>query len=91
MSYAKLLGMSEINPIAKAADVLGSQAALAAVIQRSPSMVNQMIKGVRPVPAEHCPLIERATSGKVRCEELRPDVDWTYLRGTKLAEEGSHA
>lgn len=26
--------------------------------------------------------IERETGGKVRCEELRPDVDWAYLRRT---------
>lgn len=26
--------------------------------------------------------IERETKGKVRCEELRPDVDWEFLRGT---------
>lgn len=32
------------------------------------------------VPAEHCPAIERATAGKVRCEELCPGVDWAVLR-----------
>lgn len=26
--------------------------------------------------------IERETKGAVRCEDLRPDVDWAYLRGT---------
>jgi hypothetical protein len=34
----------------------------------------------RQVPAEHCPAIERLTGGEVRCEDLRPDVDWAYLR-----------
>lgn len=36
----------------------------------------------RPVtfPAEHCPECERLTDGKVRCEELRPDVAWDVLR-----------
>lgn len=32
------------------------------------------------VPAEHCPAIERATAGVVRCEDLRPDVPWDVLR-----------
>lgn len=32
------------------------------------------------VPAEKCPVIERAVDGAVRCEELRPDIDWGYLR-----------
>ncbi|WP_277949020.1 YdaS family helix-turn-helix protein [Proteus mirabilis] len=27
--------------------------------------------------------MEKVTSGVVRCEELRPDVDWSYLRGTQ--------
>lgn len=26
--------------------------------------------------------VERESSGAVRCEELRPDVDWGYLRGS---------
>lgn len=26
--------------------------------------------------------IERESGGAVRCEELSPDVDWEYLRGT---------
>lgn len=27
--------------------------------------------------------IERESQGAVRCEDLRPDVDWAYLRNTK--------
>lgn len=30
--------------------------------------------------------IERESGGKVRCEDLRPDVDWAYLRGTSEAK-----
>lgn len=45
-------------------------------------LVHQWAKGVRRVPAEHCPTIERATKGAVRCEDLRPDVDWAFLRKT---------
>lgn len=44
-------------------------------------LVNQWANGVRQVPAERCPAIERATGGAVRCEELRPDVEWGVLRG----------
>lgn len=36
----------------------------------------------RQVPAERCPEIEKATAGAVTCEELRPDIDWAYLRST---------
>ena len=27
--------------------------------------------------------IERESGGAVRCEDIRPDVDWAYLRGTE--------
>lgn len=30
------------------------------------------------VPAEHCPDIEALTG--IRCEELRPDINWAVLR-----------
>lgn len=30
--------------------------------------------------------IERESAGAVRCEDLRPDVDWAFLRGTAHKE-----
>lgn len=30
-----------------------------------------------------CIAIERETDGEVRCEQIRDDVDWNYLRGTR--------
>ena len=48
----------------------------------NPVLISQWKTGARRVPAEHCPDIERATDGQVRCEDLRPDVDWAYLRAT---------
>lgn len=32
----------------------------------------------RMPPAEYCPDIERQFG--IRCEDMRPDVDWDYLR-----------
>lgn len=32
--------------------------------------------------ARLCIAIERESGGKVRCEQMRPDVDWKYLRAT---------
>jgi DNA-binding transcriptional regulator YdaS (Cro superfamily) len=46
----------------------------------------QLVQGWRDserrfaAPAEYCPAIERATDGAVRCEDLRPDVEWGVLR-----------
>lgn len=57
---------------------------LARGIGVTPAFVSQWINGHRPIPAGRCPAIERATGGAVRCEELRPDVDWSVLRGQKI-------
>jgi DNA-binding transcriptional regulator YdaS (Cro superfamily) len=68
------------NAILKAADLLGGQASLARAMGVQPPTVNQWAKGDRPIPAERCPQIEALTAGGVRCEELRPDVNWAVLR-----------
>lgn len=31
--------------------------------------------------AELCIAIDKASGGTVTCEDVRPDVDWAYLRG----------
>lgn len=58
---------------------------LAAEIDVPAPLISQWRHGTRQVPAERCPDIERATGGAVTCEELRPDVDWAYLRQTRAA------
>jgi DNA-binding transcriptional regulator YdaS (Cro superfamily) len=60
----------------------GAQSALAREISVSPVQICQWAWGRRPVPAERCLDIEKATRGAVTCEDLRPDVDWGYLRAT---------
>lgn len=34
--------------------------------------------------------IERTSKGTVRCEEMRPDVDWAYLRNSPAPAAGTH-
>lgn len=58
----------------------GRQTTLASAIGVDPQLVWQWARGVRQVPAGRCPAIEIATDRAVRCEELRPDVDWSALR-----------
>lgn len=58
----------------------GRQSRLASALGISPVLLSQWAGDVRAVPAERCPLIERATDGVVRCEDLRPDVAWDVLR-----------
>ncbi len=70
----------EHNPIERACKACGSATKLAGHLNKTPQFISQLAKGARPVPADLCPAIERATGGAVRCEELRPDVDWSVLR-----------
>jgi DNA-binding transcriptional regulator YdaS (Cro superfamily) len=37
----------------------------------------------QPLRESVCINFERETAGFVRCEDLRPDVDWAYIRGTE--------
>lgn len=64
-----------------------TQSSLAAKLgMKNSVLVNQWVNGVRQVPAERCPAIERATGGAVRCEDLRPDVEWGVLRSESTTE-----
>jgi DNA-binding transcriptional regulator YdaS (Cro superfamily) len=76
-----------MDALQRAVEIVGSQSALALAIGRVPQVVNNWMRRGN-VPAESCPDIERATNGAVRCEDLRPDVDWAYLRGT--CRDGQH-
>ncbi|WP_430434276.1 transcriptional regulator [Methyloversatilis sp.] len=70
-----------------------SAASLAAKLDVTPGFISQIVTGRRPVPAERCSDIERATTGMVTCEELRPDLaeHWAYLRGTAAKDASSEA
>jgi DNA-binding transcriptional regulator YdaS (Cro superfamily) len=67
------------DSIVAACAAVGGQAAMARLLGVTPAAVGHWCSGVRQVPAERCPEIERATKGAVRCEELRPDVAWGVL------------
>jgi DNA-binding transcriptional regulator YdaS (Cro superfamily) len=67
----------------------GRRSALARSIGTPAILVTQWASGQRQVPAERCPAIERATNGAVRCEDLRPDVDWSVLRGPGQAQSAT--
>ncbi|MBE5252954.1 transcriptional regulator [Kosakonia cowanii] len=73
--------MKEENVALKqACSRVGGQASMARCLGVSSPTINQWVKGIRQIPAERCPEIEKATNGVVTCEELRPDVNWSYLR-----------
>lgn len=72
-----------MQAIERAIREAGGATKLASMLGVKPQHVCNWV--VRQVPAERCPSIERATRGAVRCEELRPDVDWSVLRHPEAA------
>lgn len=66
-----------MKPIHRAIEHLGQgQSGFARAIGAHPQQVQQWLYDKRPVPLERCPRVETVTDGTVRCEDLRPDVDW---------------
>lgn len=73
--------------VKRAIAVYGSQAAMAEDLSCSQPTISDMARGIKPVPSEMCPLIEKGTRARghvVSCEELRPDVHWSVLRANAL-------
>lgn len=71
------------TPLDRAIEAAGGASALAKAIGVAPSTpIMWRIRG--NVPAEYCPAIEKATG--ITCEDLRPDVGWSVLRGTAVKE-----
>ncbi len=40
----------------------------------------QCITGRRKLPEAHCPPLERATEGRIKCEDIRPDITWVRVK-----------
>lgn len=80
------LGMP--HPIDIAAQVVGSEAAIAALLGISKAAVNQWKDEGRGVPIQHCYPIEQATGSKVMRWDLRPD-DWYRIWPELIDAEGA--
>ena len=68
--------MNSTDAVSRAAQLLGSKAALAAALGVRPPTVSQWIAGTRPVPAPRAAEIERLTGGEVRRQHLCPSFPW---------------
>lgn len=58
---------------------------LAARCETTAGQLKQIAYGNRRASVRLAVSLERETQEKVTCEQLRPDVDWAYLRGSKAA------
>lgn len=75
--YVSMKASHEISSsLGPAIDANGGLSKVAQLLGVSTNRLANWIK--RGVPAERCPDVEAATG--IRCEELRPDVNWQVLR-----------
>ena len=79
--------MWSMTHIRHAVETVGGAKKLAYKIGVPVQSVYFWLSGARRIPADYCPAIERETERAVRCEQLRPDVDWSVLRGTTVNHE----
>ena len=67
--------------IEKAISGIGSQQILAKQCGVSQQTVSLWLNGGK-MDVKYIPTIIKATEGKVRAEDLRPDVDWAVIRNS---------
>jgi DNA-binding transcriptional regulator YdaS (Cro superfamily) len=71
--------MTTTTPLQRAVQAADSAVNLARAIGVTGPMIYQWHRGIKPIGPDACAAIERATG--VRCEELRPDLQWVRKRG----------
>lgn len=71
-AYIKVLDKAKLDDLAVRCDTTAGQ-------------LKQIAYGNRRASVVLAVSLERETQGSVTCDQLRPDVDWAYLRGTKAA------
>lgn len=75
------------TPLEQAIKMLGNTSALARAIGITPWAVSKWDKN-RP-PKDRCLAIERATNGKITAEQLRPDLNWDYIRSEEKERQNA--
>jgi len=68
-----------MSAIERAVEIVGSQMQLAETLGVTKGQVNNWVHGREKVTLLRCAAIEEATQGRVRREELRPDINWDAL------------
>lgn len=69
----------------------GAQAAFAVRCGTTVNYLRNAISSRKKLGESICINVERESLGSVRCEDLRPDVDWDYLRGTVAVDPEKQA
>ncbi|WP_110974755.1 transcriptional regulator [Acinetobacter sp. WCHAc060042] len=73
--------LSPKDAFEKAIKIAGSKAALARGLGITPWALSKW--NFDKIPEERCLSIEEITQKEVKAEQLRPDINWTFVRSTK--------
>ena len=73
--------LSPKDAFEKAIKIAGSKAALARGLGITPWALSKW--NFDKIPEERCLTIEEITQEEVKAEQLRPDINWAFVRSTK--------
>ena len=73
--------ISPLEAFKKAVQIAGSQAALARGLGITPWALSKW--NLSKIPTDRCEQIQEFTNNQVLAEQLRPDINWAYLRSIK--------
>ena len=69
------------DALEKAIKIAGYKSALARGLGITPWALSKW--NFNKIPEERCLPIEELTKSKVKAEQLRPDINWAFIRSTK--------
>jgi len=74
--------MEALEALRKAISIVGGQRKLAQICGVSQAAVSKWLNGISKIGEDKAILLEQALNGLVTCEDLRPDVNWSVIRGS---------
>lgn len=77
--------LSPKDAFEKAIKIAGSKAALARGLGITPWALSKW--NFDKIPEDRCLSIEEITQKEVKAEQLRPDINWSFVRSTKNSNE----
>ena len=92
MAELSTIQIEQAEAVLVAISIAGSASKIAEACGVTVQAVCFWRDGLRKIPAQQCMKVEQLTDGRVTCEELRRDLDWSYLRApSKLKGAGAGA
>ncbi|MCG2572427.1 helix-turn-helix domain-containing protein [Acinetobacter sp. ME22] len=75
------------DALEKAIKIAGSKSALARSLGITPWALSKW--NFNKIPEDRCLSIEELTNEEVKAEQLRPDINWEFVRSTKNSNQAS--